>query len=239
MTERSLEELRGEVHEKPAADTRHQEELRAAGLLHEQFDDIAQQEEAATLGMWVFLGTEMMMFGALFLAYTVYRITYPHAFAEASHHLYKSIGTVNTSILLTSSLTMALSVLAASEGRRRGNLGLLALTLLLGSTFLALKWTEYYLDWTDEHIFPVASFDPTKFVDPWHAQLFFVFYWVLTGLHVVHLSAGLVLLSVLLVLAWRGRFTPEQHDPLKIGGMYWSFVDVVWIFLYPLLYLVK
>lgn len=212
--------------------------LRARGLLDMQFDDLAQQRQAGTLGMWVFLATEAMLFGVLFLGYAVYRREYPAAFAEGSRHLYVWLATANTAVLLTSSLTMFLAVQAAREGRRRALLVSLALTVALGTAFLAIKGVEYALDVQDGTL-PVAAFDPGRFVDPTRAQLFLVFYWVMTALHATHLLIGVGLLVVLSLLARRGAFTPEQHDGLELGGLYWHFVDLVWVFLFPSLYLVR
>lgn len=214
-------------------------ETAALARPEEQFDDLAQQREAATLGMWVFLATEVMLFGALFLGYTVYRFTYPQAWAEASHHLFVSIATANTAVLLTSSLTMALAVHAAEEGRRRQVLLFLAVTGLLGAAFLGLKGVEYWLDVRDGTL-PVAAFDPGTFRDPARAQLFLVFYWVMTSLHALHLMIAVGVVGVLGLAAWRAPAgAPRVRDSVEVGGLYWHFVDVVWIFLYPLLYQVK
>jgi cytochrome c oxidase subunit 3 len=206
------------------------------GALAEQFDDLAQQHEAANLGMWVFLVTEMLFFGGLFAGYTVYRASYPEAFREASHHLDLLLGSFNTVVLITSSLTMALAVHSAQEGRRRALIVCLLLTLVLGAVFLGIKGTEYAHKF-DERLVPGIDF---VYGEP-HAgqvELFMLFYFVMTGLHALHLVVGLGLLGVLAVLAWRGRFSADYYAPVETGGLYWHFIDIVWIFLLPLLYLV-
>ncbi len=201
-----------------------------------QFDDLAQQRDAANLGMWIFLVTEVMFFGGLFASYAIYRLAYPESFAEGSHHLYMSIGSINTAILLTSSLTMALAVHAASEGRQRPLFLFLLTTAGLGGVFLALKGLEYYLD-VGEHVVPGFSYDPSKFAHPDHTAIFFVIYIIMTGLHALHVTVGVVTILVVSVMARRRRFTPENYNIVENVGLYWHFVDIVWIFLLPLLYL--
>lgn len=203
-----------------------------------QFDDLDQQREAAGLGMWTFLATEVLLFGGLFTAYTVCRVSYPAAFADASHHLYQWIGVTNTAVLLVSSLTMALAVRAAGIEARRSLTLFLGLTILLGLTFLGLKGYEYYLDWHDQLV-PVANFDPSLFADPRHAKLFFVAYFVMTGLHAFHMACGVGAAAVMLALARRGRFTRANHNPVEVTGLYWHLVDIIWVFLLPLLYLLR
>jgi len=201
-----------------------------------QFDDLRQQHEAASLGMWVCLVTEILFFGGLFLGYTVYRTTYPEAFREASHHLDMLLGAVNTAVLIGSSLTMALSVHSAQEGKRRALVGFLLVTMLLGAVFLGIKGTEYTHKY-HEHLVPGLRFE----YDAPHAgqvQLFLALYFVMTGLHAFHLTVGIGLLGVLAVLAWRGCFSPDYYAPIETSGLYWHFVDLVWIFLFPLLYLI-
>ena len=203
-----------------------------------QFDDARQQRQAVTLGMWTFLLTEVLLFGAIFTGYTVYRVSYPHAFAEASRHLKIWLGTVNTGVLLASSVTMALAVRAAELRRRRALQALLAATILLGLCFLGIKGTEYSLEFRD-HFVPGPQFRGAEFHDPRHAELFFVFYFIMTGLHATHMLVGVGLLSVFAILAGRGRFTTSGNpDAIDTAGLYWHFVDMVWIFLYPLLYLI-
>lgn len=209
------------------------------------FDTAEQQRDAANIGMWVFLATEVMFFGGLFLAYTTYRLMYPQVFAQASRHLNVTIGAINTGVLITSSLTMALAVRASQTGNRWAIVGLLALTMLFGSAFLGIKaweWHEKYI----EHLIPGASFvysapghaAGAAPLDAGHAQMYFVLYFFMTGLHGLHVVVGLGVLAVMLVLAYRNSFYPEYNTPVEISGLYWHFVDVVWIFLFPLLYLI-
>jgi len=206
------------------------------GALAEQFDDLAQQHEAASLGMWVFLVTEILFFGGLFAGYTVYRASYSEAFGEASHHLDLLLGSINTAVLITSSLTMALAVHSAQAGRRRALIVCLLLTLGLGAVFLGIKGTEYVHKF-DERLIPGIAF---SYNGP-HAgqvELFMFFYFVMTGLHALHLVVGLGMLGVLAGLAWRGHFSADYYSPVETGGLYWHFIDIVWIFLLPLLYLI-
>jgi cytochrome c oxidase subunit 3 len=214
--------------------------------LAHHFDSLDQQHEAANIGMWAFLGTEVMFFGGLFTGYTVYRSLYPQAFEEASAHLNVLIGAVNTVVLLTSSLTMALGVRAAQTARRKALVNCLALTALLGTLFLVLKAVEYYIDYRDDLV-PRLAFNPADWKNPSgpadpnfasHVELFLTFYYIMTGLHAIHLIVGITIMVILTVLAWRGRYTPDYYSPVEVGGLYWHFVDVVWIFLLPLLYLI-
>jgi cytochrome c oxidase subunit 3 len=219
--------------------------------LQHQFDSLEQQREAGTLGMWLFLATELMIFGGLFTGYTVYRWLYPVAFAEASSHLLWVIAAVNTAVLLTSSFTMALAVWGAQTGRRNVLIGCLSLTILLGLVFLALKGYEYAVD-IHEGLVPVPeSFNTSESLwKGWrdagvsraeylmHVRLFFVIYFVMTGLHALHMIGGISVLGWLIVEARKGRFTPEYHPQVELTGLYWHFVDIVWIFLLPMLYLI-
>ena len=203
--------------------------------LAHQFDSLAQQSEAATLGMWVFLVTEVLFFGGLFCTYTIYRGWYPEAFAAASHELDVTLGAINTAVLITSSLTMALAVHAAQLGQRKLLMILLVLTMALGASFLGIKSVEYYQKFAEHHV-PGPSFQFEKeYVR--HAQIFFSLYFMMTGLHGLHMLIGIGLMCWLIVLALRGRFTTENHDFVEGFGLYWHFVDIVWIFLFPLLYL--
>lgn len=204
----------------------------------EQFDDLDQQHHAATLGMWTFLATEILFFGALFTGYLVMRIRFPEAFAQGSRHLVLWIGGTNTALLLLSSFTVALAVAAARHAARRVMLASLVATILLGSAFLVLKGVEYSIDYR-ESLVPVIRFDPAPFTHPARTQLFLILYFTMTALHAVHMTIGVGVWIVLLVLAFKGRFTPEYHSPLEVAGLYWHFVDIVWIVLLPLLYLVR
>ena len=200
------------------------------------FDDAVQQHEASTLGIWVFLVTEIMFFGGLFLAYIEYRVEYPSVFAHASAELDFWLGTINTAVLLTSSLTMALAVRSAQTGKRRLLLICLVLTIVLGTTFLGIKGVEYAHKF-EEHFVPGPGFQ-FPYADPRPAEIFFSLYFAMTGLHAVHMIIGVGLLGWLLVQARRGRFGPAYYTPVEVSGLYWHFVDIVWIFLYPLLYLI-
>ncbi len=206
-----------------------------SALAH-QFDSLAQQSEATTLGMWVFLVTEVLFFGGLFATYAVYRTWYPDAFAAASHELDVTLGTINTVVLITSSLTMALAVHAAQLGERKALMVFLVITMLLGTVFLGIKSVEYYHKFVEHHV-PGPSFQFEKEYAR-HAQLFFSLYFVMTGLHAVHMIIGIGIMLVMLWWAWRGTITPDYYSPIEISGLYWHFVDIVWIFLFPLLYLI-
>ncbi|HEX9048673.1 MAG TPA: cytochrome c oxidase subunit 3 family protein [Verrucomicrobiae bacterium] len=204
-------------------------------IVAEQFEDADQQAEASHYGMWTFLATEVLFFSGLFLAYLVYRHFYFAEFAAASRHTDVLFGTINSVLLLTSSLTMALAVYAAKENYRRQVLPWLLATLFLGGSFLVVKGLEYHED-IEHHLAPGAHFLAGM---PPAAQLFFWLYWTMTGLHAIHVTAGLGLLTVMAWLARRGTFSGHYHTPLTLAGLYWHFVDIVWLFLFPLLYLVQ
>jgi cytochrome c oxidase subunit 3 len=214
-------------------------------LLH-HFADPEQQRDASTLGMWIFLGTEVMFFGGLFCAYLIYRLLYFGDFAAASTSIDAKLGATNTAVLICSSLTVVLAIWAAQTSRRALLIAMLILTMLFGVVFLGIKSKEYY-DKFEEHHVPGASFSfdheqipghPGQYANPRHAEIFFALYFVMTGLHALHMIIGLGLFMWLLWMAWKGRFTPEYHTPLEIGGLYWHFVDIIWIYLFPLLYLI-
>ena len=268
------------------------------GLQH-QFEDMKQQEESVSIGMWLFLAQEIMFFGGLFTAYLVFRSRFPMAFAAASNHLDAFWGGLNTLVLIVSSLTMALTVYFAQKGNRNMQVILIVLTMLFGLTFLGIKAVEYsdkyhhglvpVAGWNqktpaaepgneahaapgaeEHHANPrglfmvpesdlhlvhqaqagnyltdsekVGYFNPSngqpdlqKFQDK--EQIFFWLYFVMTGLHALHMIVGLGLMTWLLYKAWAGTFTHEYFAPVEISGLYWHFVDIVWIFLFPLLYL--
>lgn len=201
----------------------------------EQFDDLPQQHEAATQGMWTFLATEVLFFGGMFLAYLVYRHAYSTAFALASHHTILLYGTINTAILLTSSLTMALAVRAAQQDLPHLLVRYLLITIFLGCCFLGVKGLEYHQDLT-ENLWPGPHF---KAGLPAQSQIFWYLYWAMTGLHALHVTVGIGLLSVIAWLGSRRRFSAQYYNPVEISGLYWHFVDIVWIYLYPLLYLIS
>jgi cytochrome c oxidase subunit 3 len=195
-----------------------------------------QQREASSLGMWVFLVTEILFFGGLFLAYTVYRHEYAKAFAEASRHLDIALGTFNTVVLIVSSLTMALAVFSAAMGRRKALVLFLLATMALGGVFLGVKAVEYTHKFHD-HLVPGPLFRYPG-ADARQAEIFFSLYFAMTGLHATHMVVGIGLLTVLVLQARKGRYGPEYHTPVEVCGLYWHFVDIVWIFLFPLLYLI-
>ena len=208
-----------------------------AAIVDRQFDDPLQQRKASDLGMWVFLATEILFFGALFVAYTATRIHDPQAFAIASKLTNLTLGSINTGVLLTSSLMMALAVRSTKLGLRGASTAFLIATAVLGLAFLGIKFTEYYLDWRD-HLVPVLDF---AHAGP-HAggvENFFYLYFFMTGVHSIHLIIGIVTVLALAVMAWRRAFSPDYFTPVELGGLYWHLVDIVWIFLYPLLYLVS
>jgi cytochrome c oxidase subunit III len=202
-----------------------------------QFANLEQQGDTAQLGMWAFLVNETMFFGALIFTYFIYRISYPHEFAVAAKDTVLWCGSVNLAILLTSSLTMVLAINAGAQDGRQAMIGWLIATAVLGLVFLLIKGYEYYQDFQDQ-VVPVVNF-AVKPGAGTAGLLFWVFYWVATGLHAIHLTVGIGL--VLYMLLWpirRGKITPAYYAPLEVVGIYWSFVDAVWLFLYPCIYLV-
>lgn len=204
------------------------------------FDDAEQQFDAARLGMWIFLATEVMFFGGMFMGYTAYRFQYPAAFAEGSSLMDLTAGTVNTAVLLLSSFTIALAVRSAQTNRPRQTVRLLIATMLLGIVFLGIKGYEYYEKFVEHHV-PGASFslgEAHSDINSSNVELFFSFYFALTGLHALHMIIGVVLVGIVCTQAWKGRFTSDYYTPLEVAGLYWHFVDVVWVFLFPLLYLI-
>ena len=202
----------------------------------EQFDDIEQQRAAAQLGMWIFLATEVLFFGGLFLSYTIYRFTYGQVFVETSRELDVVLGGMNTAVLLISSLLMAFAVRAAKLDQRRTLTWLLIGTALLGCVFMSIKGIEYHKDYVN-HLVPGREFQ-WHGTDPGNAELFFWIYFAMTGLHAIHVTVGIGIMLVLALLAWRGKFSRGNHNTVEIAGLYWHFVDIVWVFLFPLLYLV-
>jgi len=222
----------------------HEEEPRPELLHH--FAEPQQQRDSASLGMWLFLATEVMFFGGLFCAYLVYRLWYFGDFAAASKTLNVTLGATNTAVLICSSLTVVLAVWAAQTARRSLLIISLILTLILGFAFLGIKGIEYKDKFVEHHVpGPSFSFEnepipghPGQFANPRHAQIYFALYFVMTGLHAVHMIIGIGIFVWLLVGAWQGRFTPAYHTPVEMGGLYWHFVDIIWIYLFPLLYLI-
>jgi cytochrome c oxidase subunit 3 len=201
------------------------------------FETLEQQQEASTLGMWIFLVTEVMFFGGLFMAYTLYRIWFPAAWSEGSEELDILLGGINTAVLIGSSLTMALAVRSAQTGaKKQFTVTFLLLTMALGLTFLVIKFFEYKHKYDLGHI-PGPNF---HFEGPHAAQveIFISLYFAMTGLHALHMLIGFGIMTWITVLAWKGRFSPQWFTPIEMAGLYWHFVDIVWIFLFPLLYLV-
>ena len=209
--------------------------------LQAPYRDLDQQRETATLGMFVFLLTELMMFGGLFCAYLVYRTLYLPSFLEASKHMDLTIGAVNTAVLICSSLSMALGVRAAQQGRSKAIVLCLLITILFGCAFLVLKGVEYHHHWA-MHEVPGINFafsSSVPLVNVGKVQLFFSLYFIMTGLHALHMLIGLGLVTWITIAAHRGRYSPAYHNPVENVGLYWHFVDIVWIYLFPLLYLIS
>jgi cytochrome c oxidase subunit 3 len=205
--------------------------------LQHHFDNMEQQAEASTLGMWTFLVTEIMFFGGLFMAYLVYRWQSPLGFQEASHHLNIYWGAANTAILIISSLTMALAVRAAQTSQPvRAQIGWLVSTMVLGAAFLGIKAIEYSDKFRD-HIVPGPYFQ-WEGLYPKPAEQFYSLYFAMTGLHALHMVIGLGIMAVITWMASRKAFDSEYYTPVEVAGLYWHFVDIVWIFLFPLLYLI-
>ena len=205
------------------------------GLRH-HFADMEQQRASATLGMWVFLVTEIMFFGGLFAAYLVYRTAHYDAWVIGSEHMNFWLGTINTVILLCSSLLVALAVHAVQVGQNRMCAIYLWIASAMGVAFLALKGIEYHAHFVEGAV-PGALWK-LAVPDPRAVQMFFYIYFVMTGLHALHVTIGVALLAVIGWHAARGRYSPVYYSPVHVSGLYWHFVDVVWIFLYPLLYLI-
>jgi cytochrome c oxidase subunit 3 len=208
---------------------------------------MAGQHEASAFGMWVFIAQEILFFGGMLTAYAIYRNLFYDAFAAGSHHLDVTLGTVNTAVLICSSLTMALGVHAAALGKGKATALFLLITIALGSVFLGIKVMEYK-DKFDNDLVPGAH-DSAHHLrgahgeelpadTARHSEIFFALYFSLTGLHALHMIIGVPIIAYMAWQAWRGRFSPAYYTPVEITGLYWHFVDIVWIFLFPLLYLI-
>ncbi len=233
--------------------------------LQHHFDTMPQQKEAAVIGMWVFLLTEILFFGGLFAAYMIYRVWYFDAFAEASRRLSLFWGGLNTAVLIGSSLTMAMAVRSAQTNNRKWTVNWLILTMILGCVFLGVKVIEYQDKFANYEV-PGASYNwlyheqhaaaegghEAAAAEGEHrqlsltpeqlqrtTQLYFSLYFTMTGLHALHMIIGVGLMAVITWMAWKGKFDAEYYTPVEMGGLYWHFVDIVWIFLFPLLYLVE
>jgi cytochrome c oxidase subunit 3 len=202
----------------------------------EQFDDADQRHHAATLGMWAFLATEVLFFGVLFMGYTITRMRFPEGFAIASRHTDMLMGSIETAVLLVSSCAVALAFRDVQLGGRRVAVALLAVTAALGVTFLVMHGFEYYAEY-QEGLIPAIRFTQHG---PHAAQveLFFCLYYLITGFHSLHVIIGVVVLTVMGVRTWRGDFTPAYQTPLELTALYWHLVDIVWIFVFPVIYLV-
>jgi cytochrome c oxidase subunit 3 len=229
------------LHTSPAATTEHNPALR------HHFADEVQQKNSASLGMWLFLVTEIMFFGGMFCAYLIYRLSHFSDFAAASNSLSIKLGAGNTVVLLLSSLTVVLAVNAAQHGKRKLLVFYLVATIVLGLIFLGVKGVEYHDKFVDHHV-PGPNFHLEEHaaghaeqapVNQQHAQMFFSLYFVMTGMHAIHMIIGVGLFAGLTVLAWRGHYNENYHTPIENAGLYWHFVDVVWIYLFPLLYLIS
>ena len=220
-----------------ASEAHHLETL----ALREQFNTEEQQKDASTLGMWVFLITEIMFFGGMFLAYTIYRSTYPNAFGLASSSLNLPIGATNTCVLLLSSFTMVMAVRAAQLGQKRMIILFLIITMLFGFAFLGIKAYEWTEKFEEHHVPAQASFHLDGLTGPdqqGHAKLFFSLYFAMTGLHALHMVVGVGILTFIIFQTARGTYSTKYFTPVDIAGLYWHFVDIVWIFLFPLFYLI-
>lgn len=215
-------------HEEPSAEETH---------LRHHFATPEQQMEASTLGMWTFLITEVLFFGGMFTSYAIYRGIYPGAFASTSRYMDVVLGGSNTAVLICSSLTMALAVRAAQLSNKKALIRFLIFTMIFGTIFLVIKGFEYHAKWV-EHLVPGFGFqyEPSYYTQ--NAQILFFLYFCMTGMHAIHMIVGLGLLSYLLIQAKRGIFTANYFSPVEMIGLYWHFVDIVWIFLFPLLYLI-
>jgi cytochrome c oxidase subunit 3 len=219
--------------------------------LHHHFDDMDQQRESHVLGMWAFLATEIMMFGGLFFAYTLYRWSFSEAFHLGSMHMNWQMGAINTGVLLVSSLTMAMAVHAAALRERKKLLMFLAVTFILGTAFLVIKYFEWKHDF-DIGLVPGIAWhyfdNPANFeelrglaaqgVSPEQIKMFFIIYFCMAGLHAIHMIIGLIMLGVFMLMGRKGAFTNGNDQPIELGGLYWHLIDIIWVFLFPLLYLV-
>jgi cytochrome c oxidase subunit 3 len=205
-----------------------------AGLLREPWENFERQRGAGKFGIWLFLASEVLFFGALMLTYTVCRIDHPDAFAAGGRETDIWYGTINTAILLSSSLTMAVATQAAAAGRhfRRPVRWCLASTAAFGVAFLVVKAFEYKED-IEKHLIPGSQFA----LHETGAQLFFGLYWLVTGVHAIHLTIGIVLVLRLALLGHLNKLQLDENPEIEVTALYWHLVDVIWIFLYPLIYL--
>jgi cytochrome c oxidase subunit III len=206
-------------------------------FLQHHFQDLDVQAQAARLGMWLFLATEILLFGGLFIGYSLYRAMYPEGFHAASHHLSAELGLVDTFILIISSFTMAMAIHFAAVRKKNVAVGLLVATIALGLSFLVVHGYEYWHDISVGAV-PGKFFNVPELADKHGASMFFTLYFLMTGLHSLHVLIGACILAVLTYFTWRGDYSARYINPLENGGLYWHLIDLIWIFLYPLLYLI-
>lgn len=205
--------------------------------LAHHFSSAEQQMESSRFGLWIFLTTEVLLFGGLFVAYTMFRALHPVMFAEAHHHLDKTMGTINTIVLICSSLTMALGVHYVRYNQNRRAILFLSCTLLFATTFMVIKYFEYSAKF-EHHLFPAdVNFAMTD-ISHGNPKIFFSLYFLMTGLHGIHVLIGMGLISWITWRTMRRQFSPAYYTPVELTGLYWHFVDVIWIYLFPLLYLI-
>jgi cytochrome c oxidase subunit III len=204
--------------------------------LAHHFGDMEQQRESAKLGMWIFLLTEILLFGGLFTAYAIYRAWNPDMFYNAHKHLNIYLGSINTIVLISSSVTMALSIRSMQLNNKKRTMIFLVATLLMAAVFLVIKYFEYH------HKFELGQL-PGKYytytgIEGTNPHIFFSIYFMMTGLHGIHVIVGMGIISWMLLKTMKNTFSPEYYTPLEMTGLYWHLVDMIWIFLFPLLYLV-
>jgi len=236
------------------------EEMERSGVPHDEahpsflqhhFENVGQQREAASFGMWIFLLTEIMFFGGMFCAYLIFRNWYHPAFVAGSNTLDITLGTANTAVLICSSFTMAMAVYSAQMRKKGALMAFLVLTIVLGVVFLGIKGDEWHSKYVEHHI-PGMDFSIQDFVHPTNpkaiplapdmaekTQIYFSLYFLLTGMHALHMIIGVSILFFLLARASSGAYTGGHIMPIENFGLYWHFVDIVWIFLFPLLYLIS
>jgi cytochrome c oxidase subunit III len=206
--------------------------------LQHHFSTKEQQFDTSKLGMWLFLTTEILLFGGLFVGYGIMQGKYPEAWVAAHHHLQRSLGALNTVVLLVSSFTMVMGVWAAQHSKRKALIWFLILTLTCAAVFLGVKYFEYSHKYHDG-LLPGKYFDVKEHPNPPHQNIFFSFYFMMTGLHGLHILGGMVALTCLLIGAIRGRYDANYYTPVDLVGLYWHLVDLIWIYLFPLLYLIQ
>jgi cytochrome c oxidase subunit 3 len=212
--------------------------------LAHHFEDMGQQKEAATLGMWLFLATEVLLFGGMFAGYFAYRYNYPRAWESGSHQLIWWLGSLNTAVLLASSFCVAMAIHEAQANRSKGIVVYLLLTIAFGAMFLVVKGVEYYIDYEEKLIpwmsdFAVPHMEHADAALVPQVRMFMLFYFIMTMIHASHMIAGISVMGVLAWMAHKGKFTDRWYTPVEMAGLYWHFVDIVWVFLLPALYFVR